>query len=143
MNTLNCQNKVTATLNILGPKGTSFGVCDDHLEEGEYAIYRVVGDSLVIGDPSDISGGWDHNERGTCEIDYILSYEYPLPDLESYRYIMVLSDGETYSELSGCKIVEVPAGASEDEVAALLRQSRDHSWGVFGEVPPPTTRPYA
>lgn len=38
--------------------------------------------------------------------------------------IMVLNDGETFSELDGCKMITVPDGWSSEEIEPLLRVLR-------------------
>jgi hypothetical protein len=39
--------------------------------------------------------------------------------------LMVLSDGETYSELEGCKIVRIPDNVDTEDVESLLKKHRD------------------
>jgi len=37
--------------------------------------------------------------------------------------IMVLNDGDTYSDLYGCKIVDIPDGIDGDEIESVLKES--------------------
>ena len=40
-------------------------------------------------------------------------------------FLMVLNDGETYSEITGCKIVQVPDIISPDDIEGVLHGLRD------------------
>lgn len=48
---------------------------------------------------------------------------------------MVLNDGETFTALDGCRVVEVPDGAAADEIEALLH-SRPQTMTVFRDGAP-------
>ena len=37
-------------------------------------------------------------------------------------YVMVLNDGETYTDLNGCRIVFVPDEATPEEIEEVLRE---------------------
>ena len=39
--------------------------------------------------------------------------------------IMVLNDGETFTSLNGCQIIEVPENMSTDEVEESLKEEND------------------
>lgn len=40
-------------------------------------------------------------------------------------YLMVLDDGETYSGISGCKILQVPDIISPDDIESVLAGLKD------------------
>lgn len=38
-------------------------------------------------------------------------------------YVMVLNDGETYTDLAGCKIIHVPASVFENELDEFVKDA--------------------
>lgn len=50
-------------------------------------------------------------------------------------YVMVLNDGETFTNLKGCAIVGIPSDIPEDEVETYLKEGKGEYVRTFGENP--------